>query len=211
MEERGEHRGRCNCSKTNCAHGGGDSDDFMAGGNCSFSSRSSVGVGHCPPPVMSTKLDGRSRRRPGEEEVRNWGSWARWLASRPCLDVPHWAHSGQFTKVRRIQQLSDGSASPSSHTHFSETIVCSQLPAQAPADDTLAQHSTSRLQSHPRGTRSGSSSGSGSHGFLLAIFLLATLLPMAMANIVAGSVTLIPSGVLQMTAYWNDSPKTGAT
>jgi len=34
---------------------------------------------------------------------------------------------------------------------------------------------------------------------------------MAMANIVVGSVTLIPSGVLQMTAYWNDSPKTGAT
>lgn len=72
------------------------------------------------------------------------------------------------------------------------------------ADDIPAQQIKALLQSHPR------ISGRRPYVFLLAILFLAALSPTALAGIVQGSVKLIPSGVLQMTAEWTDSPKTGA-
>jgi hypothetical protein len=78
-------------------------------------------------------------------------------------------------------------------------------------ETSLETISRTKLYRQPRTRSCGSAAGPGCLGWCVRLILLITLLPITMGAIIAGSVLLTPSGVLQMTASWNDSPQTGAT
>ena len=206
-----EHHSMRACNQFDCAHTQGDPQHGRAGGDCSCTCRcaSCCDLGRQLAARAPAQQQGSKCRRLAKAGFIFWGSWVRWLckSSNSCLHSSNMANP-QETSIRR---LTEDSSHPQSQEHISKTTVRRPMHTHTAADDTQVQQYTSRLQSHPRRTYSGSSSGRGPYVFLLAMLFLAALLPAAKAGIVEGSVKLIPSGVLQMTAEWTDLPKTGAT
>ena len=206
-----QHRSMRACSQFDCALTRRDPQHGRAGGDCFCTCRraSCCDLGRHLASRAPAQEQGSKRRRPAKAEFIFWGSWVRWLckSSNSCLHPSNTANP-QETSIRR---LTEDSSHPQSQEHISKTTVRRQMRTHTAADDTQVQQYTSRLQSHSRRTYSDSSSGRGPYVFLLAMLFLAALLPAAKTDIVQGSVKLIPSGVLQMTAEWTDLPKTGAT
>ena len=147
--------------------------------------------GHSPAAAGLTRRDESSRRRP---DSRNCTSCPAHLTS---LDVSNPAHLCQSPNTH-IQLIADAPIREPSE-HVSRVDVISGEP-----------HShKSQSQSHPG--RMNRHLGRGVLIFLLGLLISVTLLPTALAGIARGDVSLTPSGVLEMTASWIDSPKTGAT
>jgi len=206
-----QHRSMRACSQFGCALTRRDPQHGRAGGDYSCTCRctSCCDLGRHLAARAPAQEQGSKRRRPAKTEFIFWGSWGRWL----CNSSDSYLHSSNTANPQEtsIRRLTEDSSHPQSHEHISETTVRSQMRTHTAVDDTQVQQYTSPLQSHPRRTYSDSSSGRGPYVFLLGMFFWAALLTAAKADIVQGSVKLIPSGVLQMTAEWTDLPKTGTT
>ena len=206
MEEHGEIRNRRAFREDSCTHAGGDFNDLHSDIACSRGpchTRS-----HAPADELTS-----SRRRPGLG-VRNWGIWETYFCktSSPSLDDSHSARQCQSLQTSRIRQLSESCSAPPAREHLSENRARNAQLSLASAEEPILQQNTSRSQSPSCQACSCSSRGSGSFvSFLLAVFLLflSTLAPTAMAAV--ANVKLVPSGVLEMTVSWTDSPQIGAT
>jgi hypothetical protein len=152
--------------------------------------------GHIPAAAGLTGRDESSRRRPESP-----GSWSSCPAHLTSLDVSHPAHLCQSPNTR-IQVRADTTVSAPSE-HVSRVDVISGEPH--------SHKSQSQSQSHSHPGRMHRHLGRGVLILLLGLLISVTMLPTALAGIARGDVSLTPSGVLEMTASWIDSPKTGAT
>lgn len=235
MEEHGETRCRRDFRDGSCTHAGGDCNKLHSdtaccrgpedqdqgfetgdagqptsakrhlqhGSSCPLSS-------HAPADAGAAEWTS-SRLRPGSG-ARNWGRLTTYFCktSIHCFDDSHSAHQCQSLQTSLIRQLSESCSAPPAREHFSETRARnSPLTLASPEETILRQHKLPS-QSPSRQACSCSSRGSGSFiSFLLALvmFFFSTLVPTAMAAV--ANVELIPSGVLEMTVTWTDSPQTG--
>lgn len=119
--------------------------------------------------------------------------------------------SCRLTRAWRIRQLLDSFSPSLAQEQFSASRQHDRPRALSLSDCTIARKKS--LKSNPVRASSGSRPGSGSFGILRILLLILTaaafLVPTCRAAIQSGSAVLTPSGVLEMTASWVDSPQEG--
>ena len=203
-DERGGHRCRCESVEgSNELHAGDSESEFRARESHGERSRSPQ-ERRCDTHSMAPDSAG-VRSRPDEHMCSHSQRAAR---SHGCSSREQ---SCQLTRAWRIRQLLDSFSPSLAQEHFTASRQHDRPRALSLSDRAIARKKFSK--SNPVRASSGSRPGSGSFGILRILLLILTaaafLVPTCRAAIQRGSAVLTPSGVLEMTASWVDSPQEG--